>query len=197
MKDTARKELPFFLQTRSSIQQSTGNIFGSIVSLIATKVFTLHSPKNEELRSMQWKNVDFENRIITIDASVMKGRKFMVPDVEPVVENFSLRFKAQSPKPVSEVCFAGRNDKTNLRERGTARDQTNQLWGSGKAVTDSGMNSARLWTSTEWPADAIEVQLAYNNGSCRRIYNHAQYLDKRKGCNGGRTGLLKRVEWSP
>ncbi len=27
---------------------------------------------------MLWKNVDFENRIITIDASVMKGRKIHV-----------------------------------------------------------------------------------------------------------------------
>ncbi|MGT9402035.1 integrase, partial [Escherichia coli] len=33
----------------------------------------------------------------------------------------------------------------------------------------------------EWPADAIEVQLAHaNGGSVRGIYNHAQYLDKRR-----------------
>ncbi|EMZ82929.1 integrase family domain protein [Escherichia coli 2722950] len=32
-----------------------------------------------------------------------------------------------------------------------------------------------------WPDDAVEVQLAHaNGGSVRGIYNHAQYLDKRR-----------------
>ena len=46
----------------------------------------------------------------------------------------------------------------------------------------------------EWPADAIEVQLAHaNGGSVRGIYNHAQYLDKRREMSsGGRTGLMGR-----
>ncbi|VTQ29022.1 Putative prophage CPS-53 integrase [Streptococcus pneumoniae] len=48
----------------------------------------------------------------------------------------------------------------------------------------------------EWPADAIEVQLAHaNGGSVRGIYNHAQYLDKRREMmQWWRTGLMGR--WS-
>lgn len=38
-----------------------------------------------------------------------------------------------------------------------------------------------IMNENEWPADAIEVQLAHaNGGSVRGIYNHAQYLDKRR-----------------
>ncbi len=38
-----------------------------------------------------------------------------------------------------------------------------------------------IMNEQEWPADAIEVQLAHaNGGSVRGIYNHAQYLDKRR-----------------
>ncbi|STL87997.1 integrase [Escherichia coli] len=64
---------------------------------------------------MLWKNVDFENRIITIDASVMKDAKFMWSDVRPVVE--LLTTLSSITKPVSEFVFAGRNDKKSQSAR--------------------------------------------------------------------------------
>ncbi|EOM4470002.1 tyrosine-type recombinase/integrase, partial [Escherichia coli] len=65
--------------------------------------------RTKELRSMLWKNVDFENRIITIDASVMKGRRIhVVPVSDQVIE--LLTTLSSITKPVSEFVFAGRND---------------------------------------------------------------------------------------
>ncbi len=55
---------------------------------------------------MQWKNVDFENRIITIEASVMKGRKIhVVPMSDQVVE--LLTTLSSITKPVSEFVLPG------------------------------------------------------------------------------------------
>ncbi|WP_252859234.1 tyrosine-type recombinase/integrase, partial [Shigella sonnei] len=73
--------------------------------------------------------------------------------------------------------------------------QTNRKIDTGKTLTrwpvfvDHFMESGHgfrhefstIMNEHEWPADAIEVQLAHaNGGSVRGIYNHAQYLDKRR-----------------
>ncbi len=93
---------------------------------------------------MLWKNVDFENRIITIDASVMKGRKIhVVPMSDQVVE--LLTTLSSITKPVSEFVFAGRNDKKKpICENAVLLVINKSAMRVWKAVTDSGMNSARL-----------------------------------------------------
>lgn len=62
---------------------------------------------------MLWKNVDFENRIIIIDVSVMKGCKiYVVFMLDQVVEFFiMLSFII---KLVLEFVFVGCNDKKKL-----------------------------------------------------------------------------------
>ena len=67
--------------------------------------------RTKELRSMQWANVDFENRIITIDAEVMKSRKqHLVPMSQQVHD---LLRQLQPITSISPFVFAGRNDKRN------------------------------------------------------------------------------------
>ncbi|HBE5118594.1 TPA: prophage integrase IntS, partial [Escherichia coli] len=154
---------------------------GSIVSLIATKVLRYTALRTKELRSMLWKNVDFENRIITIDASVMKGRKIhVVPMSDQVVE--LLTTLSSITKPVSEFVFAGRNDKKKPICENAVLLVIKQI---GYEGLESGHGFrhefSTIMNEHEWPADAIEVQLAHaNGGSVRGIYNHAQYLDKRR-----------------
>ncbi|TYT64357.1 prophage integrase IntS, partial [Escherichia coli] len=132
-------------------------------------------------RSMLWKNVDFENRIITIDASVMKGRKIhVVPMSDQVVE--LLTTLSSITKPVSEFVFAGRNDKKKPICENAVLLVIKQI---GYEGLESGHGFrhefSTIMNEHEWPADAIEVQLAHaNGGSVRGIYNHAQYLDKRR-----------------
>lgn len=59
---------------------------------------------------MQWENVDFENKVITIDEGVMKGRKtHLVPMSDQVVQ--LLETIRPMTQPVSDFVFAGRNDK--------------------------------------------------------------------------------------
>ncbi|MDH8335460.1 tyrosine-type recombinase/integrase, partial [Klebsiella pneumoniae] len=60
---------------------------GSIISKIATQVLQYTALRTKELRSMQWENVDFENRMITIDEEVMKGRRVHVVPMSDQVIN--------------------------------------------------------------------------------------------------------------
>ena len=79
---------------------------------------------------MQWKNVDFENRIITIDASVMKGRKIHVVPMSDPPEVVELLTTLSSIHQTSiRVCFAGRNDKKKpiCENAVLLGDQTNRL----------------------------------------------------------------------
>lgn len=88
MKGYRKKNFPFLpADQMPAFNKALATFSGSIVSLIATKVLRYTALRTKELRSMLWKNVDFENRIITIDASVMKGRKIhVVPMSDQVVE---------------------------------------------------------------------------------------------------------------
>lgn len=182
MKGYRKKNFPFLPSDQiPAFNKALATFSGSIVSLIATKVLRYTALRTKELRSMQWKNVDFENRIITIDASVMKGRKIhVVPKSDQVVE--LLTTLSSITKPVSEFVFAGRNDKKKPICENAVLLVIKQI---GYEGLESGHGFrhefSTIMNEHEWPADAIEVQLAHaNGGSVRGIYNHAQYLDKRR-----------------
>ncbi|MEB3718601.1 prophage integrase IntS [Escherichia coli] len=182
MKGYRKKNFPFLPADQiPAFNKALATFSGSIVSLIATKVLRYTALRTKELRSMLWKNVDFENRIITIDASVMKGRKIhVVPMSDQVVE--LLTTLSSITKPVSEFVFAGRNDKKKPICENAVLLVIKQI---GYEGLESGHGFrhefSTIMNEHEWPADAIEVQLAHaNGGSVRGIYNHAQYLDKRR-----------------
>ncbi|MEK9095196.1 tyrosine-type recombinase/integrase, partial [Escherichia coli] len=78
--------------------------------------------------------------------------------------------------------FAGRNDKKKPICENAVLLVIKQI---GYEGLESGHGFrhefSTIMNEHEWPADAIEVQLAHTNGgSVRGIYNHAQYLDKRR-----------------
>lgn len=111
----------------------------------------------------------------------MKGRKIhVVPMSDQVVE--LLTTLSSITKPVSEFVFAGRNDKKKPICENAVLLVIKQI---GYEGLESGHGFrhefSTIMNEHEWPADAIEVQLAHaNGGSVRGIYNHAQYLDKRR-----------------
>lgn len=51
---------------------------GSIISKVATQILQYTALRTIELRSMAWESIDFENRLITVDPSIMKGRRIHV-----------------------------------------------------------------------------------------------------------------------
>lgn len=182
MKGYRKKNYPFLPADQiPAFNKALSGFSGSIVSRIATQVLQYTALRTKELRSMQWSNVDFETRTITIDEEVMKGRRVhLVPMSDQVVS--LLEMLKPITQPVSDFVFAGRNDKNKPISENAVLLVIRQIGYEGLASGHGFRHQfSTIMNEHGWPSDAIEKQLAHaNSGSIRGIYNHAQYLDKRR-----------------
>ncbi|EMA2417694.1 TPA: tyrosine-type recombinase/integrase [Citrobacter freundii] len=182
MKGYRKKNYPFLPADQiPAFNKALAGFSGSIVSRIATQVLQYTVLRTKELRSMQWSNVDFETRTITIAEEVMKGRRtHLVPMSDQVVS--LLEMLKPVTQPISSFVFAGRNDKTKPISENAVLLVIRQIGYEGLASGHGFRHQfSTIMNEHEWPADAIEKQLAHaNSGSIRGIYNHAQYMDKRR-----------------
>lgn len=182
MKGYRKKNYPFLTADQiPAFNKALAGFSGSIVSRIATQVLQYTVLRTKELRSMQWSNVDFETRTITIAEEVMKGRRpHLVPMSDQVVS--LLEMLRPVTQPISSFVFAGRNDKTKPISENAVLLVIRQIGYEGMASGHGFRHQfSTIMNEHEWPADAIEKQLAHaNSGSIRGIYNHAQYMDKRR-----------------
>lgn len=182
MKGYRKKNFPFLPADQiPGFNKALAGFTGSVISKVATQVLQYTALRTKELRSMQWVNVDFETRLITIDESEMKGRKaHLVPMSDQVVE--LLKMIRPMTEPVSDFVFAGRNDKKKPISENAVLLVIRQIGYEGLASGHGFRHQfSTIMNEHGWPADAIEVQLAHaTGGSVRGIYNHAQYLEKRR-----------------
>ncbi|CAM6820489.1 tyrosine-type recombinase/integrase [Citrobacter portucalensis] len=182
MKGYRKKNYPFLPADQiPAFNKALAGFSGSIVSRVATQVLQYTVLRTKELRSMQWSNVDFETRTITIAEEVMKGRRpHLVPMSDQVVS--LLEMMRPVTQPISSFVFAGRNDKTKPISENAVLLVIRQIGYEGLASGHGFRHQfSTIMNEHEWPADAIEKQLAHaNSGSIRGIYNHAQYMDKRR-----------------
>ena len=182
MKGYRKKNYPFLPADQiPAFNKALAGFSGSIVSRIATQVLQYTVLRTKELRSMQWSNVDFETRTITIAEEVMKGRRpHLVPMSDQVVSLLEMLMPVT--QPISSFVFAGRNDKTKPISENAVLLVIRQIGYEGLASGHGFRHQfSTIMNEHEWPADAIEKQLAHaNSGSIRGIYNHAQYMDKRR-----------------
>ncbi|HDV1814784.1 TPA: tyrosine-type recombinase/integrase [Escherichia coli] len=182
MKGYRKKNYPFLPADQiPEFNKALAGFSGSIVSKIATQVLQYTVLRTKELRSMQWSNVDFETRTITITEEVMKGRR---PHLVPMSDQVVSLLETLRPvtQPISSFVFAGRNDKTKPLSENAVLLVIRQIGYEGLASGHGFRHQfSTIMNEHEWPADAIEKQLAHaNSGSIRGIYNHAQYMDKRR-----------------
>lgn len=182
MKGYRKKNYPFLPADQiPAFNKALSGFSGSIVSRIATQVLQYTVLRTKELRSMQWSNVDFETRTITIAEEVMKGRR---PHIVPMSDQVVSLLETLRPvtQPISSFVFAGRNDKTKPISENAVLLVIRQIGYEGLASGHGFRHQfSTIMNEHEWPADAIEKQLAHaNSGSIRGIYNHAQYMDKRR-----------------
>lgn len=182
MKGYRKKNYPFLPADQiPEFNKALAGFSGSIVSKIATQVLQYTVLRTKELRSMQWSNVDFETRTITIAEEMMKGRR---PHLVPMSDQVVSLLETLRPvtQPISSFVFAGRNDKTKPISENAVLLVIRQIGYEGLASGHGFRHQfSTIMNEHEWPADAIEKQLAHaNSGSIRGIYNHAQYMDKRR-----------------
>lgn len=182
MKGYRKQNYPFLPADQiPAFNRALAGYSGSIVSRVATQVLQYTALRTKELRSMQWANVDFATRTITIAADVMKGRRVhIVPMSDQVIA--LLEMLRPITEPVSDFVFAGRNDKKKPISENAVLLVIRQIGYEGLASGHGFRHQfSTIMNENEWPHDAIERQLAHtDSGSIRGIYNHAQYMEKRR-----------------
>lgn len=182
MKGYRKKHFPFLTPDQiPAFNRALAGFPGSQVAKAATMVLQYTALRTKELRSMQWVNVDFEARLITIDESVMKNRKIhVVPMSDQVIAILKML------KPItgmSPFVFAGRNSKDVSISENTVLGVIRYIGYDGLASGHGFRHqfSTVMNEQQKWPNDAIEKQLAHTDkNNVRGIYNHAQYLDIRR-----------------
>lgn len=180
MRGYRKKNYPFLPMHRIHEFQSALNAYGGwIVTKIATQILHYTAMRTIELRSLVWAGIDYENRLISVDPEVMKGRKLhVIPMSEQVIELF--RF-LQNITGQYELCFPGRNDRKKPISE-------NAILGVIRNIGYEGQTSGHgfrhqfstVLNEKHWNSDAIEMQLAHVSGGTRSVYNHAAYLDTRR-----------------
>lgn len=180
MKGYRKNNFPFLPITRiHEFHNALQGYGGSVISKIAAQILHYTALRTKELRSMAWKNVDFENRLITIEPEVMKSRRIhIVPMSDQVVDILLLLKKITGSY---ELCFVGRtNTNKSISE--------NTILGVIRRVGYEGQTSGHgfrhqfstVLNEKHWNRDAIEAQLAHiSGGGTRSVYNHAAYLETR------------------
>lgn len=153
---------------------------GSVISKYAAVILQYTALRTVELRSMVWENIDFENRLITIDPSVMKGRRLhVVPMSDQVIEALKII------KPMTEMhkhVFIGRNDPKKPISDGTILGVIRRIGYQGRTCGHGFRHQfSTVCNEHKWHEDAIEIQLAHESGGgTRGIYNHAKHLSTRQ-----------------
>lgn len=182
MKGYRKKHFPFLTPDQiPAFNRALAGFPGSQVAKAATMVLQYTALRTKELRSMQWVNVDFETRLITIDESVMKNRKIhVVPMSDQVIAILKM---LKSITGMSPFVFAGRNSKDVSISENTVLGVIRYIGYDGLASGHGFRHqfSTVMNEQQQWPNDAIEKQLAHTDkNNVRGIYNHAQYLDIRR-----------------
>nr|WP_178113367.1 site-specific integrase [Acerihabitans arboris] len=153
---------------------------GSIVVKLATQVLQLTALRTFELRWSQWSFIDFENKTWAIPPELMKARR---PHIVPMSRQVIALLEYLKPITGNgQYIFPGRNTKT-------IPISENSILGIIRRIGFHGMASGHgfrhqmstILNDHGFEPDLIERQLAHvDRNKVRGIYNHAQYLDKRR-----------------
>lgn len=180
MKGYRKSNYPFLPMHRIHEFQRAMNAYGGwVVVKIAAQILHYTAMRTIELRSLAWTGIDYENRLITVDPSVMKGRRLhVVPMSDQVVELFKF---IQNITGRYDLCFPGR---TNRRKPISENSILGLIRNIGYEGQTSGHGFRHQFSTVlnekHWNSDSIEMQLAHVGVGTRGVYNHAAYLDDRK-----------------
>ncbi|WP_105602585.1 tyrosine-type recombinase/integrase [Cronobacter sakazakii] len=180
MRGYRKKNYPFLPMHRiHEFQRALNGYGGWVVSKIATQILHYTAMRTVELRSLVWAGIDFENRLISVDPEVMKGRKrHVVPMSEQVTELFQFLQKITGQY---ELCFPGRSDRKKPISENAVLGVIRNIGYEGQTSGHGFRHQfSTVLNEKHWNHDAIEMQLAHVSGGTRSVYNHAAYLDTRR-----------------
>ncbi|EBO4169298.1 integrase [Salmonella enterica] len=180
MRGYRKQNYPFLPMHRIHEFQRALNAYGGwVVSKIAAQILHYTAMRTVELRSLVWTGIDYENRLISVDPEVMKGRKLhVVPMPEQVIELFKF---LQQITGQYELCFPGRSDRKKPISENAVLGVIRNIGYEGQTSGHGFRHQfSTVLNEKHWNRDAIEMQLAHVSGGTRSVYNHAAYLDTRR-----------------
>ena len=134
-----------------------------------------------ELVSIKWQNVDFEKKVIRIDAQKMKmKREHLIPMSNYVL---SILTECHNVRTESQFVFPGLRSKTRPISPDSLRVALRALDIGPDILTTHGFRhtASTMLNEMGWSVDAIEKQLSHEErNKIRGIYNKAEYLSERK-----------------
>jgi integrase len=181
LKGYRKKNYPFLpMEQIHDFNKALVGYGGSIISKVATQILQYTALRTIELRTLAWENIDFENMMISVDPSIMKGRRLhVVPMSKQVAELL------RGLQPITgqyKYVFVGRNDKSKTISENTILGVIRRIGYEGRTCGHGFRHQfSTVLNEKHWNSDAIEAQIAHvNGGGTRGIYNHAIYLDTRR-----------------
>ncbi|MFJ5469137.1 tyrosine-type recombinase/integrase [Pectobacterium carotovorum] len=167
-------ELPDFLRALSTYS-------GSKVTQLATRILMLTGVRTIELRQAEWKEFDFEKQLWEVPKERMKMRRpHLVPLSDQVIDALQQLYAVTGRY---NLVFPGRNDITKPMSEASINQVLKRIGYHGKATGHGFRHTMSTILheqgyNTAW----IELQLAHvDKNTIRGTYNHAQYLEQRKG----------------
>ncbi|WP_233979915.1 tyrosine-type recombinase/integrase [Pectobacterium versatile] len=167
-------ELPDFLRALSTYS-------GSKVTQLATRILMLTGVRTIELRQAEWKEFDFEKGLWEVPKERMKMRRpHLVPLSDQVIDALQ---QLQAVTGRYNLVFPGRNDITKPMSEASINQVLKRIGYHGKATGHGFRHTMSTILheqgyNTAW----IELQLAHvDKNTIRGTYNHAQYLEQRRG----------------
>ncbi|WP_233956206.1 tyrosine-type recombinase/integrase [Pectobacterium versatile] len=167
-------ELPDFLRALSTYS-------GSKVTQLATRILMLTGVRTIELRQAEWKEFDFEKGLWEVPKERMKMRRpHLVPLSDQVINALQQLYAVTG---LYNLVFPGRNDITKPMSEASINQVLKRIGYHGKATGHGFRHTMSTILheqgyNTAW----IELQLAHvDKNTIRGTYNHAQYLEQRRG----------------
>ncbi|MEQ9879951.1 tyrosine-type recombinase/integrase [Pectobacterium aroidearum] len=167
-------ELPDFLRALSTYS-------GSKVTQLATRILMLTGVRTIELRQAEWKEFDFEKQLWEVPKERMKMRRpHLVPLSDQVIDALQQLYAVTGRY---NLVFPGRNDITKPMSEASINQVLKRIGYHGKATGHGFRHTMSTILheqgyNTAW----IELQLAHvDKNTIRGTYNHAQYLEQRRG----------------
>jgi len=176
-----KQNYPFLTMERiQEFHQRLELYTGSTIAKNATLALHYTALRTKELRYLTWENVDFEKRLITIDAHMMKNRRVHVVPMSDQVYALMTFMKKIATR--STLCFPGRSDPKKTISENTILGVIRRVGYDGETCGHGFRHHfSTVLNEHRWPHDVIERQLSHvDRNSIRGIYNHAQYLEKRR-----------------
>ncbi|AYH00662.1 tyrosine-type recombinase/integrase [Pectobacterium parmentieri] len=181
-------ELPDFLRALSTYS-------GSKVTQLATRILMLTGVRTIELRQAEWKEFDFEKGLWEVPKERMKMRRpHLVPLSDQVIDALQQLYAVTGRY---NLVFPGRNDITKPMSEASINQVLKRIGYHGKATGHGFRHTMSTILheqgyNTAW----IELQLAHvDKNTIRGTYNHAQYLEQRRGMLQWYGDFVDRLEY--